>query len=174
MNVKVPLRRVDAGLPEKSTVLSLLHNRAAKQTIAHVKLPDALPTHRLYWRPAGAIQYRPLGEPTPQQSFEFPVTCEQALVFLCVVEWQPAGTGTSLGIFKVDLAATPLITSLDIADMLPQGAWVHRLLRANDAGTCLQAVVALREGSAIRYTICALELSTRTMTELDSLPGVGF
>jgi hypothetical protein len=181
MSLRRPPNRAEVGLPADSRIARLLHNGASRMTIVEVKLRAAPPRHRLYWRKAGEQAYRLLGAATAEQSFECAVTCDSPCLFLCVVEWgkssDPAG-GRCLGVMKAELGDPPAIVPLELGDLIPTGTWVRELLRANDAGTCLEAVVAFREGGPvewrIRYAVCLLDLANRTLTELDDLPGVFF
>ena len=85
-----------------------------------------------------------------------------------------------MGLLRVDLEEAPFVQSLDLTDILPPNATISRLLRANDAGTSVDAVISIREQQGeggrkrARYILCALDLAARRLVELDTLTGVYF
>src|SRR5579884_2428275 len=171
-----PLTLEEAGLPRNSSIVQLLYNAAAKQTIAEVQLGRSSPIHRLYWRNAGQSPYSLLGTPAEDQSLESAVTCDAPFVFVRVVEWRPSQTGAlggrTLGIWRADLGASPLVAAVDLSDMLPANAHISRVLRANDTGTELVVVVMFPKGAPGRYSICTLDLVNKRYVEHDTLPGI--
>ncbi len=171
-------KRSEVGLPEACEVVQVLHNRAAKQTIIEVRLAGGSPIHRLYWRSLGQLRYEPLCDAAPSQSFEHAITCERPLAFMRAVEWKPSGKGmggSTLGLWRAELTDPPLVSPIDLAKtLLPANAHVSKLIRANDEGTNLLAVVAFREDGPVRYAICGLDLSNHSAVEFDTLPGIFF
>jgi hypothetical protein len=172
-----PLGREQAGLPEHAVIVQVLYNRSAKVTVVEVRLQRSSPIHRLYWRPVGDTVYRLLETQSPDQSFDQAVMCAETFLFTRVSRWLPSSEGrrgTVLGLLRVQLEGTPTISDVDLSIILPSGAWISKILRANDAGTELEAVVAFREGGPIRYAVCVLDLLGKRAVELDNLRGVFF
>ena len=177
MSDRYPPKHKDAGLPEDSIVVQVLHNCAARNTIVELQMRRSSPLHALYWRKTAQSIYQPLVTLAPDQSVEQAVTCESPLLFMRAVEWKPRGSGmggTTLGIWRAELGDVPSVAPLDLDDTLPANAWVSRLLRANDEGTCLLAVVAFGKGEPGRYSVCKLDLANKRTLELDTLPGIFF
>jgi hypothetical protein len=176
-NGAVPLTHKEVGLPEGGIVVQILHNRATQKTIVELQLGRSSPIHRLYWRASGQTTYHPLGSPLSEQSFESAVTCEEPLLFIRAVEWKPSGSGmggTTLGVWRAELRDPPSIAPLDLSDTLPANAYVSRLLRANDGGTSLLAIVTFKKGGPGRYSVCTLDLANKQTIEHDVLPGILF
>ena len=177
-----PATRAAVGLPE-ANVVRTVHNRAARKTIVEVELREMPPVHRLYWRCTGQPTYEAMEALGPTRSMQDVVSCEAACCFVRDVRWTPRGNafgGSSLGLLRVDLEEAPFVQSLDLTDILPPNATISRLLRANDAGTSVDAVISIREQQGeggrkrARYILCALDLAARRLVELDTLAGVYF
>jgi hypothetical protein len=82
--------------------------------------------------------------------------------------------GSTLGIWRAELRDPPSIAPLDLNKTLPANAYVSRLIRVNDGGTSLLAVVAFRKGGPGRYSVCTLDLVNKQTIEHDVLPGILF
>jgi hypothetical protein len=179
--MKLPLSRVEAGLPEKGDVVRLLYNRAATQTVVEMKISGGPPRHRLYSRSAEASSYELVGTPTEDQSFEQAATCEAPILFFSAVEWRKTGErigGTHIGIFCAELTGPKSVRPIALDKVLPQNAWIRSLLRALDSGRSVDVVVAFKEGGPstfeVRYAICRIDLDAQSLVELSDLPGVFF
>ncbi len=171
-----PLTRVEAGLPAESIVVRVIHCRASRRTFLELRLSGGPARHRIYSRAAGTDRYEQVGEPTAEQSYEDLVADAQGRIFFRVVEWRPfAGSvgGHTLGVWSVDAGALPTARPLTLDGIVPEKAWVARLLSVDDAGTHLTAVVALRNGH-VKYAIHLLDLERSCAEELDVLGGVYF
>jgi hypothetical protein len=176
-----PLIRSEVGLPEKGELVRVLHSREAAKTVVELRESSAPLCHRLYWRAASSTMYCPLGQPSGQQSFEHATSCDAPYLFFTGVEWITVDEqvrGSHMGIFRATLGETPTVDRLNLDDILPSGATVHRVLRASDAGTRLDALVAVRVGTPnefeVRRVICLLDLEARECRKMDDLPGFFF
>ena len=176
-NIVLPPGRKQMGLPEHAVVVQVLHNRSANQTIVEVQSEKGSPIHRLYWRRAGEAFYLPLGNPEPDVSLEQAVTGEHPFVYACATQWRLSSNpvaGSVRGIWRADLTDPPSMRVLDLAETVPANAHVTKLLRSNDSGTSLVAIVAFRQEGPVKYSVCALDLANKTTIELDVLPGIFF
>jgi hypothetical protein len=181
--ITIPTRE-EVGLPARSTILRVIHNQAARCTLVELQERGS-PAGRLYCREAGSLKYNLVGSPDPDQSYEDALTCARPVVFTRCSRCTRSGDGwkgVDEGIAMIDLLKKPLgLTPLGLGPILPSGSWVSRLLRSDDSGTSLEAIVAVREPvvghpahKQVRYTVCLLDLANQRLVELDALPGVHF
>lgn len=153
------------------------------KTITEIRLSRGSPIHTLYWRPVGASQYVPFHQLSQGQSLENAVNCGAAWIFARLQTWAKTAYGygsISNEVVRIDLTGNPRIETLALTDILSENAKVRWLLRSNDLGTGLQAVLSFLEpyddssGHRVRHAICDIDLVNRSVTEMDTLPGMQY
>lgn len=179
--IVLPQSRQDAGFPG-GEVVRTVHNPTARITAVEFRVTGSPPLHKVYWRLAHEVRYLAL-EASANVSCEDLVSAESSVFFVRLVEWRPQKVGfggftRGLGRIGVDGHALAL-EDVEIANVLPAKSRLSRLLRVNDPGTIVQAVVAFEEdtddgGKRALYKVCAIDLLARQTTELDALPGLFF
>jgi hypothetical protein len=89
-----------------------------------------------------------LSEPGSDRSIEQAVSCEAPFLFACEVQWFRSANGLgekTLGLQRVDLGDFPSSASVDLRDLLGENLFISKLLRANDAGSSVDAVLGIKE-----------------------------
>jgi hypothetical protein len=147
-----------------------LHNVSAGKTVVELESRDDYRCHRVYWRSTGTTDYQILGSPGPEESFEDIVTATEPVLYMRISQWKESQDRRSIeiynrGILQVDLRKIPMVTPLQLGDIVPPGVSVSQLLRVSDRGDRIQAIVG---GDALRgYAIVELDLVARRMEQLD-------
>jgi hypothetical protein len=174
---KLPQTRLEAGLPDDAVVKHVLFNHAADQTIVEVQVDSSSPLRRLFCRKVGSLGYEALGSPEPGQSCEGAVTCDLPIVFAQLIELRSAEhgwNGTTLGLWRVGLGDRSSATLVDLSQVLPPHGSLSRLLRVNDSGTRVVAVIGFGKHEPGGYWICTLDLENSRTIQHDKLHGVLF
>lgn len=168
------------GLPDKCTFKQLLFNPAVGALLVLGRHHNCdPPVSRLYWRRRGERQYRQLGKPEPNVSFESPVVALAVPVMYFNV-WRytklrrdrgPVGknkktkgvswAGDWLGVYRADLRNGTVHSVLDKKELevmaSNERSWVSSLISTSNDGRGL-------------YSVIGLEQKVNTSTKL---PGLG-
>lgn len=180
--VQMPPTQSDAGLPT-GHIQRIVHNAVTKTTIAQIRIVDVPPLNRLFWRRAASVHYSPVCDLPEFHSLEDAITGRAPWLFAREVVWSEQGRGfgaTTIDVVRVDLGDKPKLHYLRINSTLPSDGSVVKLLRVDDAGLEIDAVVVWSRdldrphAKRARYVVCRIDLSTGNRTELDVLPGIRF
>lgn len=174
------LTREEAGLPPKARTVQVLHHRRTAWTLLELEPQEFPPRRRLFARRLAETAYTPIGGLTDEQSIENLVIADQPCAFarvLAVTQRNDFVAANVLGIVRIDLDSPSLtLSNVDLTALVPQDAWISRLLRADGDGN-LEAVVAFRSrqgDGSVEYVLCLLDLASQRLQELDVLQGVYF
>ena len=180
--ISLPVSAREAGLP-RGTRVRTVHNAAGGITAVEIRTEGSPPLHRLYWRPARQSMYRSVVEDSEDLSFEDLITGEAPWLFARVVEWKRrAGgfSGTTRSLARLDIKdGEPVLRLIELQQILPENCRLSSLMRANDSGNIVQAIMIFENSiepgiKRAEYKICAVDLSTKNVSELDTLPGLHF
>jgi hypothetical protein len=173
------MSRMDESAPDltpespDSRVCRVLYNKASGKTILEVESRRGDRCHRVYWKEKGATSYERLGTPGHGDSYECIVTGTEPILYLCLRTWIDGPDGKSIdiyyrGVLQADLRQHTGLTPLPLDDILPAGTTIHSLLRVDDGGDRLQAIV--RSDALRGYAIVELDLVARRLEQLDTVP----